>query len=47
MGLKSFVRYKGDFDIHALYGVIKNFFLERDYDFYERRYKDKGMEIKK
>jgi len=46
MGLKAYVRYKGEFDLHALYGLIKGFFLARDYDFYERRYKDKGNEIK-
>jgi len=40
----TIVRYKGTFDYHGLYNLMKDFFTKRDYDWYETRYKDKGNE---
>lgn len=38
------MRFKGEFDYHGLLELMKNYFLSREYDFYETRYKDKGKE---
>lgn len=44
MSLSTKIRYKGEFNYAQLYRVVKGFFKERDYDFYETRYKLKGDE---
>lgn len=38
------IRYKGEFDYHGLYTLMKDFFTSRGYDWYESKYKDKGDE---
>lgn len=40
----SVIRYKGEFDYHKLYTMMKDFFVSRGYDWYEAKYKDKGDE---
>jgi hypothetical protein len=42
--IKTRMRFKGEFDYHGLITLMKNYFLSREYDFYEKRYKDKGKE---
>lgn len=42
--LTTRIRFKGEFDYHGLITLIKDYFLSREYDFYETRYKDKGYE---
>lgn len=37
----SVVRYKGIFDFDGLYKMMRGWFKEREYDFWERRYKHK------
>ena len=44
MSLSTKIRYKGEFNYADLYRVIKGFFKDREYDFFETRYKLKGDE---
>jgi len=43
--LTPVIRFTGIFDFDGLYKLMVNWFLDRNYDFYEPLYKDKGMDI--
>lgn len=41
LGPISQLRYKGIFDFEQLYRIMRAWFSEREYDFFEKKYKDK------
>jgi len=45
LGIVSVVRFKGTYDWAGLIRVIRAWFEEHEYDFFERRYKHKDQEL--